>query len=192
MSARAVLRRSSTQAGFTMLEVLVAILVIAIGLLGMAGLQIQSLRQGQSAYQRSVATQLAYDMGDRMRGNIAGVLANAYNRTGIGTDYSTQVANCTTTAGCVAADLAKNDAYEWQQLVQTLLPGGEAIICLDSTPDDPTWPAEGNSAANHGCDGVTPANPNERPLHAIKIWWTDDRSEAATVNKKRFAYSFRL
>ncbi len=186
MSARTVLRRSSTQAGFTMLEVLVAILVIAIGLLGMAGLQIQSLRQGQSAYQRSVATQLAYDMGDRMRGNIAGVLANAYNRTGIGTDYSTPVANCTTTAGCVAADLAKNDAYEWQQLVQTLLPGGEAIICLDSEPDD------GASAADHECNGTTPSNPNERPLHAIKIWWTDDRSEAATAAKKRFTYSFRL
>lgn len=186
MSARTVVRRSSTQAGFTMLEVLVAILVIAIGLLGMAGLQIQSLRQGQSAYQRSVATQLAYDMGDRMRGNIAGVLANGYNRTGIGTDYATQVANCTTTAGCVAADLAKNDAYEWQQLVQTLLPGGEAIICIDSEPDD------GTSAALHECNGTTPINPNERPLHAIKIWWTDDRSEAATVNKKRFTYSFRL
>jgi type IV pilus assembly protein PilV len=175
-----------TQAGFTLLEVLVAILVIAIGLLGMAGLQMQSLRQGQSAYQRSVATQLAYDMSDRMRGNIAGVLANAYNRTGLGTDYGTAVANCNTTTGCVAADLAKNDAYEWQQLVQTMLPAGEAIICIDSTPDD------GVSGATHGCDGVTPTNPNERPLHAIKIWWTDDRSEAAGVNKKRFTYSFRL
>ena len=180
------------QRGFTMLEVLIAIMVISIGLLGLAALQMQSLRQGQSAYYRSVATQLAYDMSDRMRGNITGVLANAYNRTGISTDYGTAVVNCTTTAGCVAADLARNDAYEWQQLVQTLLPGGEAIICIESTPDDPTWPSEGNSAANHGCDGVTPANPNERPLHAIKIWWTDDRSEAATANKKRFVYSFRL
>jgi len=183
--ARAHIRRRP-QAGFTMLEVLVAILVIAVGLLGMAGLQMQSLRQGHSAYYRSVATQLAYDMGDRMRGNLNGVLANSYNRTGLGTDYATAIAACTTTAGCVAADLAKNDAYEWQQMVQTLLPGGEAIICIDSTPND------GTSGAVHGCDGVTPANPNERPLHAIKIWWTDDRSDAATAFKKRFTYSFRL
>lgn len=182
--------RRHAQAGFTMLEVLVSILVIAVGLLGMAGLQMQSLRAGHSAYYRSIATQLAYDMGDRMRGNLSGVLANGYNRTGIATDYATAVANCNTTAGCVAADLAKNDAYEWQQMVQTLLPGGEAIICIDSTPNDA--PPNGISAAIHGCDGVTPTDPNSRPLHAIKIWWNDDRSEAAGPNKKRFVYSFRL
>lgn len=175
------------QSGFTLLEVLVSIMVIAVGLLGMAGLQMQSLRQGQSAYYRSVATQLAYDLSDRMRGNMNGVLANGYNRTGIGTDYAAGVSNCNTTTGCVAADLAKNDAYEWQQMVQTLLPGGQAIVCLDSTPND------GTSPAVHACDGIAPTDPNERPLHAIKIWWTDDRSEANTTNaKKLFVYSFRL
>jgi type IV pilus assembly protein PilV len=176
------------QSGFTMLEVLVSMLVIAVGLLGMAGLQIQSLRQGQSAYYRSVATQLAYDMGDRMRGNLKGVIDNGYNRTGLTTDYATQVAACATAAGCSAADLAKNDAYEWQELVKALLPGGEAIVCFDSTPDDGT----SGSPSGHLCDGVTPTGANERPLHAIKIWWTDDRNENASANKKRFTYSFRL
>jgi type IV pilus assembly protein PilV len=174
------------QRGFTMLEVLVSMLVIAVGLLGMAGLQIQSLKQGQSAYYRSVATQLAYDLSDRMRGNLGGVFDNHYNRTGIATDYSAGVASCTTTAGCSAGDLAKNDAYEWQEMVKALLPGGEGIICIDSAPDD------GVSAASHGCDGTTPADPNQRPLHAVKIWWTDDRSEGASADKKRFTYSFRL
>lgn len=175
------------QSGFTMLEVLIAILVIAIGLLGLGALQSVSLKNSQSAYYRSTATQLAYDMSDRMRGNITGVLANGYNRTGLGTDYSTAVAACLTTAGCVAADLANNDAYEWQQLVRTLLPGGEGIVCMDSIPND------GTSGAVHGCDGVLPANPNERPLHAVKIWWTDDRSQANVAGaKKLFVYSFRL
>ncbi len=173
--------------GFTMLEVLIAILVVSIGLLGLAGLQTISLTQSQSAYYRSVATQLANDMADRMRGNLNGVLANAYNRTGINTDYSTAVAACTNATGCVAADLAKNDAYEWQQLVKTLLPSGEAIVCTDSTPND------GTSALVHGCDGVIPTNPNSRPLHAIKIWWSDDRSAAnAAATKKQFVYAFRL
>jgi type IV pilus assembly protein PilV len=170
-----------------MLEVLIAILVVSIGLLGLAGLQTISLTQGQSAYHRSVATQLANDMADRMRGNLNGVLANAYNRTGINTDYSTAVANCLNTTGCVASDLAKNDAYEWQQQVQTLLPSGQAIVCTDSTPND------GTSALVHGCDGVIPMNPNERPLQAIKIWWSDDRSAAnPTATKKQFVYAFRL
>jgi type IV pilus assembly protein PilV len=173
-------------AGFTLLEVLVSMLIIAVGLLGMAGLQIQSLKQGQSAYYRSVATQLAYDLSDRMRGNLVGVLANEYNRTGLGSDYGTIEAACNTTTGCNAAALARNDAYEWQQMVRTLLPGGEGLVCIDSTPDD------GVSAATHLCDGTAPATLNVRPTHAIKIWWTDDRSETATADKKRFSYSFRL
>ena len=180
-------RRPGTSSGFTMLEVLIAILVIAVGLLGLAGLQVVSLKQGQSAYHRTVATQLANDMSDRMRGNMNGVLANAYNRTGINTDYAVAVAACNTTTGCVAANLAQNDAFEWQQLVSSLLPGGEGIVCIDSVPND------GTSGTIHGCDGTLPPNPNERPLHAIKIWWSDDRSDAnPTAAKKLFVYSFRL
>jgi len=180
-------RTPGTDRGFTMLEVLISLLIISIGMLGLASLQALSLKNGQSAYYRSVATQLAYDMSDRMRGNINGVLGNAYNRTGINTDYSTAVANCGTTAGCVAADLATNDAFEWQQLVATLLPGGEGIVCMDGVPND------GTTALNHGCDGAIPANPNERPLHAVKIWWQDDRSAANTTGaKKLFVYAFRL
>jgi len=49
---------------------LVAMLVLAIGLLGLAGLQVVGLRNNQSAYLRAQATQLAYDMADRMRTNI--------------------------------------------------------------------------------------------------------------------------
>ena len=177
--------------GFTMLEVLISLLIISIGMLGLASLQTLSLKNGQSAYYRSVATQLAYDMSDRMRGNITGTLGNGYNRTGINTDYATAVAACGTVAGCPAASLAQNDAYEWQQLVAAALPGGEGIVCVDSAPND------GTNGIDHGCDGSGPGTgvgtTNERPLHAVKIWWQDDRSSANTTNaKKLFAYSFRL
>ncbi|MCX7101946.1 MAG: type IV pilus modification protein PilV, partial [Methylobacter sp.] len=59
-------------AGFTLIEVLIAMLVLAVGLLGLAGLQATSLKSNQSAYNRSQATQLAYDLADRMRANVAG------------------------------------------------------------------------------------------------------------------------
>ena len=62
-----------TNTGFTLIEVLIAMLVLAVGLLGLAGLQATSLKNNQSAYNRSQATQLAYDMADRMRANVAGV-----------------------------------------------------------------------------------------------------------------------
>lgn len=178
---------SRMQSGFTMLEVLIAILVIAIGTLGMAGLQLVALKNTQGSHARSVAAQLANDIAERMRGNMNGVLANAYNRTSVAIDYSTPKPNCLTTTGCNFSDMAINDAYEWQQLILTQLPQGEGILCIDSTPND------GTTATLHGCDGIVPTDPNERPLHAIKIWWLDDRSQANAAGAKTvFIYSFRL
>jgi type IV pilus assembly protein PilV len=55
------------QLGSSLLEVLVAVVILAFGLLGLAGLQISSVKSSHSAYQRSQATLLAYDMADRMR-----------------------------------------------------------------------------------------------------------------------------
>lgn len=55
------------QTGSTMIEVLVALLILAIGLLGMAGLQTLSLRNAHDAYLRTQATILAVDMVERMR-----------------------------------------------------------------------------------------------------------------------------
>lgn len=57
----------SRQQGSTLLEVLVSIIIIAFGLLGLAGLQATSVKSNHSAYLRSQATLLAYDMGERMR-----------------------------------------------------------------------------------------------------------------------------
>ena len=65
--------------GFTMVELLVAVLVLSIGLLGLAGLQAAGLRNNQSAYLRSQATILAYDVADRMRATRAAAAAGAYN-----------------------------------------------------------------------------------------------------------------
>ena len=77
--------------GFTLIEVLIAMLVLAGGLLGLAGLQATSLSNGQSAYNRSQATQLAYQLADNMRANIPGVAAY--------TGPAAQIANCLTTSG---------------------------------------------------------------------------------------------
>jgi type IV pilus assembly protein PilV len=55
--------------GFTLVEVLVAVLVLAVGLLGLAGLQLASMKSNHSAYRRSQATIAAYDLLDRMRAN---------------------------------------------------------------------------------------------------------------------------
>lgn len=61
--------RRHGQRGFTLLEVLVAVVILSVGLLGLAGLQAQSLRANQSALFLSQANLLAYDIVDQLRAN---------------------------------------------------------------------------------------------------------------------------
>ena len=68
-----------SQSGFTMLEVLVSILIMAIGMLGLAGLMAASMRNNHGAYHRTQAVWLAYDVADRMRANRQNARAGSYN-----------------------------------------------------------------------------------------------------------------
>lgn len=116
-------------AGFTLIEVLVATLVLTVGLLGLAGLQVTNLVNNRSAYNRSQTTIVAYDLADRMRANAAGVAASTY--TTLSPATAAAKANCLTTAGCgSAADMAENDLYEWNRIVSTTLPGGVGAIAV--------------------------------------------------------------
>lgn len=110
--------------GFTLIEVLITVLVLAIGLLGLAGLQVNSLRNNLSAEQRGKAAQLAYDMTDRMRSNTPG-LADYINA-------KAEDANCVKTpvVGCTPAQLAKHGKFEWERKVGNTLPGGQGAISL--------------------------------------------------------------
>lgn len=72
-------RISQRAAGFTLLEILVAILILSIGLLGLASLQASGLRSNHSGYLRSKATIFAYEMADRLRANRATAIAGNYN-----------------------------------------------------------------------------------------------------------------
>ncbi|MDI1279505.1 type IV pilus modification protein PilV [Methylobacter sp.] len=139
-----------TNSGFTLIEVLIAMLVLAVGLLGLAGLQATSLKNNQSAYNRSQATQLAYDLADRMRANIAGKA----RYTAILASSATAKANCLTTTGCTPADLAENDLFEWNSAVSNNLPGGIGTIASPAAnmfTITITWDEDrdGNDLNNH-------------------------------------------
>lgn len=110
--------------GFTLIEVLVSMLILSVGLLGLAGLQVASLRNNQSAYNRSQATQLAYDLADRMRTNVLGVATY----TTIPPSRATAKASCLTTTGCSQDSMAENDLYEWNSAVSAILPNGIGTI----------------------------------------------------------------
>jgi type IV pilus assembly protein PilV len=162
--------------GFTLLEVLIAIVVVAFGLLGLAGLQVFSLKNNQSASLRVAATNLTTDIIDRMKANYIGVINNNYNRPNTA-DYNTTVANCAT-SGCIPTDLAANDLREWQQRVAASLPGGIGIVCLDQNPNDNSLPTATD------CDGAGAA------AYVVKIWWYDDRTQQNSANPATRKYMY--
>jgi type IV pilus assembly protein PilV len=118
--------------GFTLLEILVALLVLSIGLLGLAGLQTFSLRNNHSALLRSQAVVLAYDALDRMRSNRDQAMlgaGSAYNTT-----YSQAAGSYSTTgcsSNCTSSDLATYDLAGWKADVARL-PAGRAQISIDA------------------------------------------------------------
>lgn len=152
MKPNALARRTK---GFTLIEVLVAVLILAIGLLGLAGLQAASMRNSQSALMRSQATILAEDIMDRIRANTNNASLAAYMA---GTAEAN--GNCTNATGCNADAMAKNDLFEWYAALARELANGDGTVCRDSTPEDGT-------PADPACDGSG--------RFVVKVWWNDER-----------------
>lgn len=102
-------------AGFSLIEVLVSFLVLSIGVLGMAGLQLSALKFNQTAAVRSQATFLAYDIADRMRANRVKAKSGNY-------DIALS-ADAPTGSGIEAADL-----QQWKAALVTQLPDGAGSV----------------------------------------------------------------
>lgn len=110
-------RHASQQHGFTLVEVLVALIVLSVGLLGIAAMYVESLRANRDALVRTQAIALASDLADRIRSNR--LPANNYTGTGVNAR--------------AIADLA-----DWTDAVETQLPGGEgAVRFRDGTATTP-------------------------------------------------------
>lgn len=110
-----------TQQGATLLEVLVAVVILSVGLLGMAGLQATSVQANQGAYYRSQASILANDMADRMRANRDRALAGDYGMS----DFPTS-----STSNGVTGSRAEKDQAEWLNRLAESLPDGTGKVAL--------------------------------------------------------------
>lgn len=179
---------SCRQAGFSLLEILVSIVVISLGLLGLASLQATSLNNNQSAYLRTLASQQAYDMADRMRANLAGVTQGQYNNLNgaLATIWSTKpnlVPACLN-ANCTASALATEDYRQWRAANDRLLPSGSGTVCLASNASpDTVYPCNSNNTC------ATAANYDPTLPFIIEVEWTE---KAATGNVTQgFCTAFR-
>lgn len=128
MRRQRVHRDLNRQHGMTLLEILIALLVLSIGLLGLAGLQATSIRNNQSAYMRSQATILTYDAIDRMRVNRTAAMSAADPYAlALATNPSSLAVNCNTST-CTTVQLTAFDLYEWTQTLANELPSGDGSI----------------------------------------------------------------
>jgi type IV pilus assembly protein PilV len=105
----------SYQRGLSMIEVLVAVVIISLGLLGMAGLQASGMRTSQSAFYRAQAAQFTNDMAERMRAN----LGDARNYT-----------LALTATAPTGTSVRERDRADWLARLATL-PAGDGSIAVD-------------------------------------------------------------
>lgn len=114
--------------GFTLLEVLIALLIFSLGLLGMAGLMVVSVKANQSAYLRTQATFLAQSMADRMRANLGEIGTYATSYPGSTTDP------CAGGVACSPANVAAHDIAIWSTQLTDSLPNSSAAITCAGGP----------------------------------------------------------
>jgi type IV pilus assembly protein PilV len=118
-------RRCPTARGFTLLEILVALLIVSIGLLGIAGIIAIGLKNNQSAGFRSQATWLANDIVDRMRAN------RVTAETPAGVRSSCYVIGLEDTPSA-DADVCATDVRQWRTALAAALPAGTGSVALDA------------------------------------------------------------
>jgi type IV pilus assembly protein PilV len=142
------------QSGITLLETLIAILVLSFGMLGMLGVIINSLKLTSSSNYRTIAAQQAYSMADVLRGTPALIASYA-------APTAAPTSNCLTTVGCDEPHLIGMQFELWLKSLATSLPSGNGTICRDSTPND------GGNPTNWKCDGAGG--------YVVKVCWDETR-----------------
>lgn len=145
--------RTPRTAGFTLIEVLIAIVILSVGLLGIAKLMLFSSRSNDSAYLRSQATELAYEILDNMRANRQEAINAGTYVTAKGTLATAPAVSCIGAAQCTPTQLALFDVYQWKLRLDTgsvpagALPNGRGSV----------------STATVGAQGVA----------TIQVFWDD-------------------
>src|SRR5690606_4419009 len=114
--------------GGTLLEALISLLVLALGLLAMARLQVGNLAESRHTNARAMAIQLAADLKERMQANAAALSADpSLNPYLVGFGVAGASSACDTGA-CTASAMATRDLSDWKSQLAALLPDGDAQV----------------------------------------------------------------
>ena len=119
------------QRGFSLVEVLIALVIMSVGMLGIAGLYVQSMQAGRTSMFRHHAVTLAGDVADRIRANpTAGA---AYAGAGVDGGCVAQGVDCS------APQMAANDIFLWSQQAAGQLPSGQITVVFDGAVTPPSY-----------------------------------------------------
>jgi len=125
------IRADKNQRGFSLVEVLIALIIMSVGMLGIAGLYVQSMQAGRTSVFRHHAVTLAGDVADRIRANPTA-----------GATYAGGGANNNCVAAgidCDAAQMASNDIFLWSQQATESLPNGNINVAYDNAVVPPDY-----------------------------------------------------
>jgi len=168
--------RRRAQRGVSLVEVLMAVLIFSIGLIGLAGLLVMSTRSNQTAFVRTQLTFLASSMADRMRANPVGIWNKSYDAA---YPVTGTVPTCNKTAACSPADVALRDKIIWSTQLAAFLPGlGASKIACDTSSAgyDPT--AQFNMRPPYGGRCTMTITYAERGLSASG---SDDNTDSSSL-----------
>ena len=120
--------------GFSLIEVLIALIIMSVGMLGIASLYVQSMQAGRTSLFRHNAVTLAGDVADRMRANPTAAVV--YAGAGANNNCIAMGTNCSN------VQMAAQDIFAWDQQAVDTLPNGDVTITFDNTVNPPVYTIE--------------------------------------------------
>jgi type IV pilus assembly protein PilV len=173
MQVRMILFR---QAGFSLMEVLVSVMVLTLGIIGAAGMQLAATRTSQQTLYHGIGLQIASEIADAIRANDSEMRRSDGDNRFMNVDYDASKERdpqppavlCYAMA-CDSSQLAQFDIHGWKRRVRDALPSGRLVICRDSRPWD-----DGKGAFVWECT----AGSGERASLVIKLGWHTKQTEA--------------
>ena len=153
-----IIQNINSSRGFTLLEVMIAMVIFSVGVLGLAGIQGISIQNNNTAYMRTIAMQQAYNMSDIIRTNTDnnGNLNTAFSNVSstLGTAPTPACIGDTSTT-CTTAEMAAYTIYLWKFHLSEALPSGIGSVNLNGTLYEVTvmWDEERTGATGTSCSG---------------------------------------
>ncbi len=156
-------RPSRRQRGITLIESLIAMIIAALGILGVVGVQMRTLTDTSTTVRRAQAIRLIEDFSERLKVNPNALTVLGSYASAFGADPATPSNTCNAAPGCTNAEQAAYDLAIWKQAVKNNLPSGDVSLFI----------APGETTAN-----------NRRQLGVMVAWRENERAELNEESEK--------